>query len=77
VPLLVLPVPPPEEPLVEPSLVPDEPPPEAEIESPPPPEFELPSPLLMLPEPPHAERESMAATVAAIKVVRSVPWGIT
>ncbi|PNX00238.1 hypothetical protein CF640_01820 [Burkholderia pseudomallei] len=32
--------------------------------------------MLVVPEPPQAERESMAATVAAIKVVRSVPWEI-
>ncbi|MDR9095767.1 hypothetical protein FEP46_05531 [Burkholderia multivorans] len=53
---------------------PDEPdvPPDVTIS--PPPELEPPpSPLLMEPEPPHAERESMAATVAAIRVARNVP----
>ncbi|GAB7537408.1 hypothetical protein BGC_36260 [Burkholderia sp. 3C] len=34
---------------------------------------EPPVPWLNEPEPPQAERESMAATVAAIKVVRNVP----
>ncbi|MEK6392235.1 MAG: hypothetical protein V4789_10785, partial [Burkholderia gladioli] len=37
------------------------------------PPLEPPVPWLRVPEPPQAERESMAATVAAIKVVRSVP----
>ena len=61
------------EPDVPPEVPPEVPPPDVEIESPPP-ELEPPlSPLLMEPEPPHAERESMAATVAAIIVVRSVP----
>lgn len=60
-------------PLVEPDVPPEVPPPDVEMESPPP-ELEPPlRPLLIEPEPPHAERESMAATVAAIIVVRSVP----
>ncbi|EDT01722.1 conserved hypothetical protein [Burkholderia ambifaria IOP40-10] len=60
-------------PLVEPDVPPEVPPPDVEIESPPP-ELEPPlMPLLMEPEPPHAERESMAATVAATIVVRSMP----
>jgi hypothetical protein len=41
---------------------------------PPDPEPEPPVPWLNVPEPPQAERESMAATPAAISVVRKRPW---